>query len=105
MTYEWDENKRISNISKHGLDFLDAPVVFDDEYAIEIYDVRYSDDRWLLIGRLYSTVVVIAYVETFLGSTRIISMRVATNNEQDRYAQEVASRIYGANRAKDDEGE
>jgi hypothetical protein len=24
MNYEWDENKRIGNLEKHGLDFIDA---------------------------------------------------------------------------------
>ncbi len=27
--FEWDENKRIGNIVKHQLDFIDAPLVFD----------------------------------------------------------------------------
>jgi uncharacterized DUF497 family protein len=25
--FEWNEGKRISNIAKHGLDFVDAPLI------------------------------------------------------------------------------
>jgi hypothetical protein len=28
MRFEWDERKRFSNAEKHGLDFLDAELVF-----------------------------------------------------------------------------
>jgi uncharacterized DUF497 family protein len=28
MRFEWDERKRLSNLAKHGLDFLDADLVF-----------------------------------------------------------------------------
>ncbi|MBE9048259.1 BrnT family toxin [Pleurocapsales cyanobacterium LEGE 10410] len=29
MKFQWDESKRISNIRKHGIDFLDIPSVFN----------------------------------------------------------------------------
>jgi uncharacterized DUF497 family protein len=29
MEFEWDEGKRLANMAKHGLDFVDAPVLFD----------------------------------------------------------------------------
>jgi uncharacterized protein len=28
MRFEWDERKRLSNLAKHGLDFLDADLIF-----------------------------------------------------------------------------
>jgi uncharacterized protein len=31
MEFEWDETKRLTNLSKHGIDFIDVPVVFDGE--------------------------------------------------------------------------
>jgi len=29
MEFEWDNTKRKLNIKKHGIDFVDAPTVFD----------------------------------------------------------------------------
>lgn len=37
--FEWDENKRIKNLEKHGLDFLDAHELWDAPMLIA------SDDR------------------------------------------------------------
>ncbi len=37
MQFEWDESKRISNIRKHGIDFLDVPKVFDGAYEQKTY--------------------------------------------------------------------
>ena len=31
MRYEWDEKKRQTNLEKHGLDFIDAPLVLEAE--------------------------------------------------------------------------
>ncbi len=46
MKFIWDEHKREHKIKKHGLDFVDAPTVFDDPYAWSDLDQRYSDNRW-----------------------------------------------------------
>jgi uncharacterized DUF497 family protein len=32
MEFEWDEAKRITNIEKHGIDFLDASLLFESGY-------------------------------------------------------------------------
>lgn len=29
MEFEWDENKRQSNLNKHGVDFIDAAKIFN----------------------------------------------------------------------------
>jgi uncharacterized DUF497 family protein len=39
MEFTWDENKRLSNLAKHGLDFEDARWVFTDE-ALAVADTR-----------------------------------------------------------------
>ncbi|MEE8393500.1 MAG: BrnT family toxin [Rhodospirillales bacterium] len=35
--FEWDEEKRLTNIAKHGIDFRDIPLAFGFPY-IEDYD-------------------------------------------------------------------
>lgn len=51
--FEWDEDKRLSNIKKHeGVDFYDAVPAFDDP-EIKIYpDTRkdYGEDRFNAYG-------------------------------------------------------
>ncbi len=48
MDFEWDEAKRELNLSKHGLDFADAPNIFELPMLTAL-DTRhdYGEDRWL----------------------------------------------------------
>jgi uncharacterized protein (DUF4415 family) len=48
MLFEWDENKEKINISKHGLDFSTAALVFRDQNRLEWFDELHSDyeDRY-----------------------------------------------------------
>lgn len=52
MLFEWDDAKEKINISKHGIDFSTAALVFNDENRIEKYDELHSDseDRYITIG-------------------------------------------------------
>ena len=85
MIFEWDENKRQSNIEKHGLDFRDAPQLFDENY-VEAKARAGSDgeERFLATGVVNENYVTVVYTERD-GATRIISLRKARKNEQRRY--------------------
>ena len=72
MDLEWDENKRESNLEKHGLDFVDAARVMQGD-LLELDDDCHDEPRVLAFGFLGSTVVLVVYAirkETY----RIISM-------------------------------
>jgi len=43
MEFEWDENKNVENIKKHGVNFEEAELAFQDENAVELYDELNSD--------------------------------------------------------------
>lgn len=47
MNFEWNEEKEKINISKHGIDFSTAALVFNDYNRIEKYDEAHSinEDR------------------------------------------------------------
>ena len=82
MDLEWDENKRESNLEKHGLDFVDAARVMQGD-LLELDDCH-DEPRVLAFGFLGSTVVLVVYAirkETY----RIISMRKAEPNEERKY--------------------
>ena len=87
MKYEWDEAKRLSNIQKHGFDFIDVDEVFNDPNGIEFEDNRYdyNETRLAFIG-LYRAVVVtvIIYIDKD-ECRRIISFRKANKKERGYY--------------------
>jgi uncharacterized protein len=82
MRFIWDETKRRSNIQKHGLDFSHAQKIFSGPtFTFEDKRFDYAEQRFLTVGLLDITVVVIAHTE-IEKEIRIISMRKATKNEQ-----------------------
>lgn len=84
--FTWDERKRISNIAKHGIDFIDTVVVFDDPDRIEIEDSRenYGETRIQTIGTVNGVVIFVVYTQR-KGKKRIISVRKASKNERETY--------------------
>lgn len=89
MRYEWDERKRKANLRKHGFDFVDAPQVFDG-ITLTVLDEseEYEEERYITLGLLKTTVVVIVHTEQ-PEVIRIISMRKATRYEENNYFAQV----------------
>lgn len=88
MRFEWDEQKRRSNILKHGFDFRDAWKVFNFPMLVALDDRRdYGEDRWIGIGMLETRVVVVVFTERSENTIRIISMMKAVTDERIRYEQ------------------
>ena len=88
VLFEWDDAKEKINISKHGIDFSTAALVFGDDCRIEKYDEMHSDDedRYITIGEIQGTTVIVMVVYTEReGAMRIISARRATKREEEAY--------------------
>ena len=85
MNFEWDEAKRIKNIEKHGIDFSDAPLIFE-RYTLTVQDDRfdYGEERFVTFGLLEGRVVAVVHTED-IDTIRIISMRKATGYEERSY--------------------
>ena len=86
MKFEWDENKNLKNIEKHGVPFTYASLVFDDEHRVEKYDVQHSqdEDRYNVIGMVNEILfVVVTYRKA--DTIRIISARKANKKERSEY--------------------
>jgi hypothetical protein len=92
MNFIWDEAKNRKNIQKHGLDFRDAPGVFDGN-IITLEDDRfeYEEPRFNTLGIFQEFVVVITHTE-LKEPTRIISMRKGSGPERSFYEKEVLLR-------------
>ncbi|MGI9105577.1 MAG: BrnT family toxin [Pyrinomonadaceae bacterium] len=91
MNFEWDEDKRQSNIVKHGFDFVGIEAVFDG-VTVTILDDRfdYGEERFITFGLFDGRVVAVAHTETD-AIVRIISVRKATENEEINYFGEIAN--------------
>jgi len=87
LLFEWDPDKAIANLAKHGVSFDEAKTVFGDANELTIFDEDHSDeeDRYISMGmsRL-GRVVVVSYTERD-ESIRIISARAANTRERKQY--------------------
>jgi uncharacterized DUF497 family protein len=83
--YEWDEEKRLRNLDKHGVDFV-AMRSFDWDTAVRWPVVRGGEDRFVAYGRIALRLHVVVYTER-RDMTRIISLRKANSREERDYEQ------------------
>lgn len=82
--FEWDENKRVSNLLKHGIDFIDATNVFRDENRIELETFKNNEQRFLTIGSVNQVIILVVYVVRKT-RRRLISARRASVEERKYY--------------------
>lgn len=51
VSFEWDEQKRQSNLRKHRIDFADAVTALDDPGALTMLDDESDEeDRFVTLG-------------------------------------------------------
>jgi len=84
MEFEFDPRKSAANKEKHGLDFVEAQVLWDDPDRIEVPARTEDEPRFLVIGRIgdkhWSGVI------TYRGETiRIVSVRRSRTAEVELY--------------------
>ena len=86
MHFEWDEKKNQINISKHGIDFAAAALIFLDYDRIEAEDNRksYGEIRYRTIGLVNKIILCVVYTIRD-AKYRIISARRASKNERETY--------------------
>ncbi|OCW59040.1 BrnT family toxin [Hoeflea olei] len=84
MEFEFDPNKSVSNLSKHGIDFDRAQALWDDPWMLEAPVVTEDEPRFISIGKIDGRHW--AAIWTPRGSAvRIISVRRARKEEIGRY--------------------
>ena len=89
QTFNWDTDKNLSNIEKHGVPFKEAATVFSDNGAVILDDAEHSQNeaRFKIIGysgKLRLLMVCHCHRDDEL-VIRIISARTATKKEQEQY--------------------
>jgi uncharacterized protein len=89
MRFTWSERKRASNVKDHGLDFGDAPRVFEGRtFTYEDDRFAYGEQRFVTLGLLAGVPVSVVHTESE-DEIRVISFRKATKHEAEIYFREV----------------
>ena len=89
MEFTWSERKRALNLKEHGIDFVDAPSVFEGlTYTFEDDRFSYGERRFITLGLLAGVPVSITHTEND-HEIRVISFRKATNREAQTYFREI----------------
>jgi len=83
--YAWDEAKRQQNLSKHGLDFLDADLVLESPYRLEVDSERSGERRRQAFAYVFEVLTVLTVVYLPGDTLRIISFRPANRREREKY--------------------
>jgi uncharacterized protein len=87
MKFEFDPDKAISNLRKHGVSFEEGMTVFRDPLALTINDPVHSEGefRFLTIGMSDRyRLVVVSHTERN-EKVRLISVRLSTLQERKEY--------------------
>jgi uncharacterized protein len=90
VKFEWDDDKAVENLTKHGVSFGEATEVFYDPNALEGEDAEHSFDeaRFFVIGYSSSRILFVVFAERRDDITRIISARPPTATERELYEQQ-----------------
>ncbi len=84
ISFEFDQTRSLSNLEKHGIDFVQAQNLWNDPDLLEIPAKTSDEPRFLVIGRinLKHWSAVITYRKD---NIRIISVRRSRKEEVDLY--------------------
>lgn len=84
-SYAWDEAKRQSNLEKHRLDFMDADLVLESGFRLEVETMRKGEHRRQAFAYVFEVLTVLAVVYVPGEQHRIISFRPAKLSERTLY--------------------
>jgi uncharacterized protein len=89
MEFTWSKAKRSANLKVHGLDFMDAPRVFEGlTFTFEDDRFSYGEQRFVTLGLLAGVPVSIVHTEN-AHEIRVISFRKATQREAQIYFHQI----------------
>lgn len=89
MKIEYDPNKRQRTLEDRGLDFESIAEVFDGFYLVRMDDRKdYGEVRHIMLGALKERPVVCVWTQRD-DAVRVISMRIADDEEREIYRREL----------------
>ena len=74
MDFEWDERKRLTNLDKHELDFVEVEEMFQGPMLVAL-DTRsdYGEDRWLGLGMSQGRILVLSFTSETMARRFVLS--------------------------------
>jgi hypothetical protein len=100
---EWDEGKNRLNQEKHGIALSDAGQVFERPLIIRRDDRKdYGEPRWIALGDLNGTVVVLVFTKRE-NTIRIISVRRGNKHERQIYQARIEAAASELDEAAEDD--
>lgn len=94
MHFEWDEAKRMANAAKHGIDFVDAPEMFQRPMIVRSDERKnYGEPRWQGLGLVQGRLMVVAYTKRGSNTIRIISVRKANSREKTLFQETLKDQL------------
>jgi uncharacterized DUF497 family protein len=81
----WDEVKRVKNLDKHHLDFVDAVLVLDSPLRLDIDCIRNNEKRTQSFAYVFDCLTVLTVVHIQRDKPHIISFRKASKDERKEY--------------------
>ena len=92
MKFEFDPAKSASNKDKHGIDFVQAKLLWLDDFGLTIMAKQVDEERVALIAELEGKLWLAVHTLR-QGQIRIISVRRARPNERQYYEDYKRQRI------------
>lgn len=89
----WDVAKRQANLAKHGLDFADAHLVYENPEKVTFLSRRNAENRKLDMAMVEfaGRILTLIYVERGF-DVRVISFRFASRQERRAYEEARAAK-------------
>ena len=95
MRLQWDDNKRQSNLKKHGLDFANAQLVLEAKSRMDMENYVKGERRKISFAYVEPELAVLCLVYTKrLNAFRIISFRKAHQKERSLYYEWKSKNLY-----------
>lgn len=84
LSFEFDARKSQSNLTKHGIDFVEAQLLWLDPDLLEVPAKTVDETRYLMIGKILDKhwSAIVTYRKEHI---RIISVRRARDEEIEIY--------------------
>jgi uncharacterized protein len=90
MKFGWDDEKARATIEKHGISFEQAQTIFGGPVWSYVHKrFSYGEVRFITIGLMEETAVIVVVHTDRNGITRLISARPANRKERRRYHEEI----------------
>lgn len=90
LQFEWDEDKRLEVMAKHGVDLLVAALIFEERVLTKVDNrTDYGETRFISLGMVDGDAYVVVHTER-AGITRLITAWKGGRHERQYYEAGIA---------------